>query len=410
MTDPSALLRPNRRALLVTGGALFAWSHIPAFARSAGGRDPRLVVIVLRGALDGLAAAPPLGDPQYAGLHGALALARDGADAALPLDAFFGLHPAMPAFARMYREKRALLVHAVATPYRGRSHFDGQDVLESGLAGPGRVESGWLNRAIAQLPPGQRVAPARPSPLGLGVGVTTPLILSGGAPVTGWSPAGRQEPHEDLAQRLADLYAQTDKALEASLRQGLALDKVARRETGAMARDGADAAMRLPARGAARLIAADDGPRVAAMSFGGWDTHANEGGARGRLGQLLGGLDGAFEEFERGLGDAWKDTVIVAVTEFGRTARINGTAGTDHGCGTVCFLAGGALKGGRVLADWPGLNDAQLFERRDLAPTTDLRAVLKGVLEGHLGLSRAALSRIVFPGSDSVRPTPDLIA
>ena len=398
--------RPSRRALLVSGGALFAWPHIPAFAHAAGGRDPRLVVMVLRGAMDGLAAAPPLGDPQYAGLHGALALTRSGPAAALALDGFFGLHPAMPQFARMYREKRALLVHAVATPYRARSHFDGQDVLESGQAGPGLVQTGWLNRAVGLLPPGQRVAP----PKGLAVGVVTPLILRGAAPVAGWRPAGNHEPHDDLATRLADLYAQSDKALETSLRQGLALDVIARRETSALSKDGTDLAMRLPARGAAKLIATADGPRIAALSFNGWDTHSNEGGAKGRLGQFLAGLDGVFEEFERGLGDVWKDSVVIAVTEFGRTARINGTSGTDHGTGTLCFLAGGALKGGRVLADWPGLGEAQLFERRDLAPTTDLRAVLKGVLEGHLGLSPAALSKTVFPGSDAVRPMKGLLA
>ncbi len=415
MTEHASRSNPSRRALLVTGGAMFAWSHIPGFAHAAGGRDPRLVVMVLRGAMDGLAAVPPLGDPHYAGLHGAQALTRSGGKyAALGLDSFFGLHPAMPQFARMWRDKRALLVHAVATPYRARSHFDGQDVLESGLPGPGHTDSGWLNRALGQLPPGQRIQPpkggAQAQPKGLGVGTVTPLILRGPAPVTGWRPAGNQEQHDDLAARLADLYAQKDKALESSLRQGLSLDALARRETGDMQKGGPDQAMRLPARGAAKLIAADDGPRIAALSFGGWDTHANEAGPRGRLAHLLGGLDGAFEEFERGLGDKWKDTVVIAMTEFGRTARINGTSGTDHGTGTVCFLAGGALKGGRVMADWPGLGESQLFERRDLAPTTDLRAVLKGVLEDHLGLSQSALSRIVFPGSDAVRPMKGLLA
>jgi uncharacterized protein (DUF1501 family) len=396
---------PTRRALLVTGGALFAWSHIPTFAHAAGGRDPRLVVMILRGALDGLAAAPPIGDPQYASLHGSLAWSLSGPKPALPLNGFFGLHPSMPNFARMMREKRALLVHAVATPYRARSHFDGQDVLESGQAGPGRLDSGWLNRAIAQLPAGQKIAQSK----GLGVGATTPLVLRGAAPVTGWTPAGSHETHDDLAARLLALYQQRDKALARSLKEGLSLDEIARRETGGMQKGGPDAAMRLPARGAAKLIAADDGPRIAALAFGGWDTHANGSGPNGRLASLLGGLDGALEEFEKGLGEKWKDTVVVVVTEFGRTARVNGTAGTDHGTGTICLLAGGALKGGRVIADWPGLNEAQLFERRDLAPTTDLRAVLKGVLAGHLGLSPATLGRIVFPGSEAVAPMKGII-
>jgi uncharacterized protein (DUF1501 family) len=167
--------------------------------------------------------------------------------------------------------------------------------------------------------------------------------------------------------------------------------------------------MRQAAQGAARLIAADDGPRVAALAFDGWDTHANEGGATGRLAQLLGGLDGAFEEFERGLGPMWKDTAIIVTTEFGRTARINGTIGTDHGTGTVAFLAGGAIKGGRVIADWPGLKPDQLYENRDLAPTMDLRAVVKGVLADHLGLGGAVMANSIFPDSIGVKPVSGLI-
>jgi uncharacterized protein (DUF1501 family) len=167
--------------------------------------------------------------------------------------------------------------------------------------------------------------------------------------------------------------------------------------------------MRQAAQGAARLIAADDGPRVAALAFDGWDTHANEGGATGRLAQLLGGLDGAFEEFERALGPVWKDTAIIVVTEFGRTARINGTTGTDHGTGTVAFLAGGVIKGGRVIADWPGLKPNQLYENRDLAPTIDLRAVVKGVLADHLGLGGPIMANSVFPDSIAVKPMSGLI-
>jgi len=179
---------------------------------------------------------------------------------------------------------------------------------------------------------------------------------------------------------------------------------------GAARNGGAIAAMRLTAEGAARLMAADDGPRISALSFDGWDTHANEGGATGRLAQLLGGLDSAFEAFEQGLGARWKDTTIVAVTEFGRTARINGTIGTDHGTGTIALLTGGAVKGGRVIADWPGLKDEQLFERRDLKPTTDLRAVLKGLLVEQFDLSPAVLSDIVFPQSEVARPLLGLTA
>jgi uncharacterized protein (DUF1501 family) len=396
----------TRRAALASGAALFAWSFIPSFVGGGGSRDPRLVVLVLRGALDGLIAAPPVGDPDHEALRGRLALTRSGENTAPMLDSFFGLHPSMPQFARLWSQGEAMLVHAVATPYRGRSHFDGQDVLESGQAGPGRVDSGWLNRALTTLPAGERIeGPAR----GLAVGVTTPLILRGSASITGWSPAAVVNSSDDLAQRLSTLYGERDPALQANLRQALALDAVARRETGDLPRSGADAAMRLPARGAAKLLAADDGPRIAALSFNGWDTHANAGAARGRVADLLAGLDAAFHEFEKGLGPQWRNTVVVALSEFGRTARVNGTSGTDHGVGGVCFIAGGAVAGGRVIADWPGLRQANLFEGRDLAPTTDLRAVLKGVLADHLGISPAALARIVFPGSDAVRPLANII-
>src|SRR6185312_14911535 len=195
---------------------------------------------------------------------------------------------------------------------------------------------------------------------------------------------------------LLDLYSQRDPALAKALTAGLQLDKAAQGDDmkPKPGMNGAGA-MRLVARGAAKLMAADDGPRIAALAFDGWDTHANEGGATGRLAQLLGGLDGALEALEKGLGERWKDTSVVAITEFGRTARINGTSGTDHGTGTVAFLAGGAVKGGRVIADWPGLKTAQLYDGRDLKPTTDLRAVLKGVLAEQFDLSAAVLGDTV---------------
>jgi uncharacterized protein (DUF1501 family) len=405
MDHAPRLLRPSRRALLLGGAAFAAWAYAPKFAAAAAGRDPRLVVVILRGALDGLATVAPVGDPDYAGLHGAIALTLDGARPALPIDAMFALHPAMPEFSRMVRERHGAVVHAVATPYRERSHFDGQDVLEGGFAGPGRVQSGWLNRAMEALPRGERVVG------GLAVGPTTPLVLRGAAPTVGWAPPTLPQAADDTAMRLIDLYRQRDPALALALTQGLQLDKIAKGDD-MKARPGGNAvaAMRQVARGAAKLMAADDGPRIAALAFDGWDTHANEGGATGRLAQLLGGLDGALAEFEAGLGAHWSDSVIVVVTEFGRTARINGTIGTDHGTGTVALLAGGAVNGGRVIADWPGLKPANLYEARDLAPTTDLRAVLKGVLRDHLGLSERVLADSVFPDSATVKPMAGLVA
>jgi uncharacterized protein (DUF1501 family) len=394
----------SRRGVLLGGASFATWAHLPKFARAADGRDPRLVVVILRGALDGLATVAPIGDPDYAGLHGAIALTSSGPNAALPLDSFFALHPAMPEFARMYREKKAVVVHAVATSYRERSHFDGQDVLESGFAGPGRVQSGWLNRALEGLPKGERVTSA------LAVGPTTPLVLRGAAPTVGWAPVALPQAAEDTAMRLVELYQHRDPALASALKQGIALDKEAQGDD-MKPKPGTKGAgaMRLVARGAAKLMAADDGPRIGALAFDGWDTHANEGGPVGRLAQLLGGLDGTLAEFETAMGPRWRDTVIVVATEFGRTARINGTQGTDHGTGTLALLAGGAVKGGRVIADWPGLKPANLYQGRDLAPTTDLRAVMKGVLKDQFGLADKVLAENVFPDSGAVKPMQGLL-
>ena len=392
-------LTTSRRALLLGGASFAAWAYVPKFARAADGRDPRLVVIILRGALDGLATVAPIGDPEYAPLHGSIALTSDGPHAGLMLDSFFALHPSMPEFARMYRERHAAVIHAVATPYRDRSHFDGQDVLESGFSGPGRVQSGWLNRVLEALPKGGRVTN------GLAVGATTPLVLRGAAPTVGWAPAALPQADDDTAARLIDLYKHRDPALATALSQGLKLEKTALGDD-MKPKPGTNnvGAMRLVSRGAAKLMAADDGPRIAALAFDGWDTHANEGGPVGRLAQLLSGLDGALVELESGLGERWRDTVVVVATEFGRTARINGTEGTDHGTGTIALLAGGAVKGGRVIADWPGLKAANLYEGRDLAPTCDLRAAFKGVLRDHVGVSESVLAKNVFPDSAQVKP------
>jgi uncharacterized protein (DUF1501 family) len=400
----------TRRGLLGVGGAMFAWAYLPRFAHAAGGKDPRFVTIILRGAMDGLSAVAPVGDPDYATLRESIALAKQGERAGLPLDGFFALHPAMPQFARLYAARQALVVHATATSYRERSHFDGQDVLESGQPGPGRIASGWINRALAALPRGEKVRAD-----GLGVGAITPLIMRGAAPVLGWAPQAMPKAEDDLAARVLDLYRHRDPLLAEALSRGLDTDRMASRSgfapDGQRPRGGMDTAagMRQAAEGAARLLARPDGPRVAALAFDGWDTHANEGGATGRLAQLLAGLDGALATFEAVLGPAWADTAILVVTEFGRTARVNGTTGTDHGTATVAFLAGGAVKGGRVLADWPGLKPADLYETRDLRPTIDLRAVMKGVLADHLGLSAAVLGSAVFPDSAAVTPVQGLV-
>lgn len=401
------LASPSRRAILGAAGTLAAWSFMPRLASAAGGRDPRLVVIVLRGALDGLTAVPPVGDPSYQALRQSIALSVVGPQPALKLDGFFALDPSMPNFARLFRANQAAVVHACATSYRERSHFDGQDVLESGYPAPGRVDSGWLNRLLATLPKGERVAPGAAGKA-LAVGATAPLVIRGAAPVLGWAPATLKPAEAELPQRLADLYAHTDPLFAHLLAEGIATGKITSgMDVKARGGPGDAAGMEQMALGAARLLAGPNGPRIAALAFEGWDTHAQE---IGRLTRLLAGLDNAFAAFERELGPAWKDTVIVAITEFGRTAHVNGTQGTDHGTGTTMLLAGGAVRGGRVIADWPGLRSGQLRDGRDLAATTDMRAVLKGIAVDLLDAAPAALGRDVFPGSPSVVPARDLIA
>jgi uncharacterized protein (DUF1501 family) len=408
--DDCERMTPSRRAVLGAAGALFAASFVPKFAyAAAGSRDPRFLLVVLRGALDGLSAVPPIGDPAYASLREGIALAKDGPDAALPLDGFFYLHPAMPNLARLYAGGQAAIVHAAATGYRERSHFDGQDVLESGQAGPGHTQSGWLNRLIASLPAGEGISRKGV----LGVGVVPPLVVRGEAPVLGWAPPRMARAGADLVQRLSDLYGQRDPGLARALTQAIETEAIAVRQ--GMAQPGGGQGpdsvegMRRIAEGAAGLVGAEDGPRIAALAFEGWDTHANEGGAKGRLATLLSGLDGALATFEQGLKPVWKDTVVMVVTEFGRTAQVNGTVGTDHGTGTVAFLVGGAVKGGRMIADWPGLRPEQLYEKRDLKPTTDIRAVAKGVVSDLFGLSGPVLAEKVFPGTLGLSPVQGLV-
>jgi uncharacterized protein (DUF1501 family) len=403
---------PSRRDLLLASGILFAWGYLPKLAR-AEGRDPRFLTIVLRGALDGLATIAPVGDPDWIALRGDSALTLDGKVPALRLDDFFALNPAMPNLHRLFQAKEAIVVHAAATPYRERSHFDGQDVLESGLSKAGTSDSGWLNRALAGLAPSGRVEPNGSK--AFGVGPVTPLVVRGPAPVLSWAPQRILPASADTAQRLLDLYRHSDPKLANVLEDNAKLTAIEHSGDMAQKPGGAGPAQvrtyfAEAAGTAAKFLAQPDGPRVGALALDGWDTHYNEGIAQGRLSQLLGALDAALGAVESNMGPAWRETVLALVTEFGRTARINGTEGTDHGTATVALLAGGALKGGRVIADWPGLKSADLYENRDLKPTTDLRAVLKGLLKDHLRADERALTENVFPGSASVRPMAGLIA
>jgi uncharacterized protein (DUF1501 family) len=359
----------------------------------------------------------PVGDPDWVALRGDNALTLDGKIAALKLNDFFALNPAMPNLHRMFMANEAIIVHAAATPYRERSHFDGQDLLESGLPKPGISESGWLNRALAGLTPAGRVGPNGGK--AFVVGPVTPLVVRGPAPVLSWAP---KRISGDTTQRLLELYRHSDIKLTSVLEDNSRLSAI--EHTDDMAQDAAAGPGKPLVPGpaqvrayfaeavgnAAKFLAQPDRPRVGALALDGWDTHFNEGIANGQLSQRLGALDAALGAVEVSMGPAWRETVVALVTEFGRTAHLNGTDGTDHGTATVALLVGGALKGGRVIADWPGLKSADLYENRDLKPTTDLRAVLKGVLKDHLRADERLSAQNVFPGSDSVKPMVGLVA
>ena len=401
----------SRRAVLLGGGALFTSAFVPRLA-SAELRDPRLIVLILRGALDGLSAVAPIGDPAYARHRQDIALSASGNSPALQLDGFFALHPKLKTLSSMYAAGEMTVVHATASPYRERSHFDGQDVLESGYERVGRVNSGWLNRLFAAVPSGRPV----PGPRVLGVGSSAPLIVRGPAPIIGWAPTTLRQPHDDLTARVLDLYRHLDPPLGDALAAGIEAVDVVENAEGVMGKVQTEGMLREREVDGGNCDGSGASPGecwrahgCASLSFNGWDTHAREGGAEGRLANLLAGLDQAIASMKSNLGPAWSDTVIMIVTEFGRTVHVNGSFGTDHGTATVAFLVGGAIAGKRVIADWPGLGSAQLYEGRDLKPTIDLRSVFKGVARDHLGVSESVLSSSVFPGSEAIKPKRDLL-
>jgi uncharacterized protein (DUF1501 family) len=417
----------SRRRFLCGTGALVASAVFPSVLFAKTGGSSRLVVVVLRGALDGLAAVPPHGDRDYANLHRELAIAAPGAQqGALSLDSTFGLHPSLGFLHERYGAGELIVFHAAASPYRDRSHFDGQNVLENGLTQPIGTADGWLNRALAALPV-QRSADRLER--AVAVSQNVPLILRGSAPVLSKSPLATPDVDEDLLARLADLYSKDD-WFSARLSEAVQSEKLAddsQSMTATMPADNQPAASTVTrevaqngksavanrvaslARMAATLMRSDGGPEVAVMEAAGWDTHANQGAAQGVLAQRLAGLDVAMRTLADGLGALWAQTAVLIMTEFGRTAAVNGTHGTDHGTGGCAFLVGGAVSGGRIIADWPGLARSALLDNRDLRPTTDLRSIFKGVLDEHLRIDAKTLSARVFPDSGGARPLQGLI-
>jgi uncharacterized protein (DUF1501 family) len=402
----------TRRRFLLNTGALAAGAALPKVLFAHTGGTARLVVVILRGALDGLAAVPPYADPNYAGLHRELAIAAPGAaEGALALDDSFGLHPSLAFLHERFLARELVVFHAVASPYRDRSHFDGQNVLENGLAKPIGTADGWLNRALAALP-----RSTTPAGRAVAISQNVPLILRGDAPVISKSPQTTADVDEELLARLADLYSKDD-WFSARLSEAVQTGKLA--DEGGNPADspsmGAAPARAAPdrvsgvAHTAATLMRIEGGPEVAVIEAGGWDTHANQGGAKGALGQRLTGLDKALRTLADELGPLWPQTAVLVVTEFGRTAAMNGTRGTDHGTGGAAFLVGGAVRGGRVIADWPGLAPTALLDNRDLRPTLDLRSIFKAVLDEHMRVDAKTLATRVFPDSSGARPLQGLM-
>ncbi len=383
-------------------GAFVAWSGVPRFASAARQRDPRFLTVILRGGMDGLSVVEPAFDPDFEKIRAGLVLGANGSEPGHDLGNGYILNPRLPRFLDMYRKGEALIVHAVASPYRQRSHFDGQDVLESGLPSTGDYKSGWLNRAMTQ------VASAGQVKGGLVIAPTIPLLMRGPASTLSWSSGATRKMPQDARARLLALYKATDPFLADSFSRGLSLDRIAGEQTGKggqKAQSDFSAGMQM----VARLFNDPDGPRIGSIDLDGWDTHSDEQPTGGNLGAVLAEFDAGLGILRDALGDAWKETVVVIATEFGRTASMNGTQGTDHGTGTVAFMVGGAVNGGRVIADWPGLGKAALLDERDLMPTTDLRSVFKGALRDHLGLDEQALGNMVFPQSLSVKPLDSLL-
>lgn len=395
----------TRRDILRTAGVGALATTLPSIAFANADTNARLVLVILRGAADGLAVAAPYGDGNYRKVRGELALPAPGQDGGLlKLDGMFGLNPALAGVYEEYEKDQALIVHAIASPYRERSHFDGQDVLENGAASVGLLRDGWLNRALAPL------GGSLGDETAIAMAQNTPLVLRGENSVTSWAPSQLPDADESTLHRLQDLYAD-DEFFATRLAQALKSQEIAAQQKGmdSMKKRGNEAAqIRTMMQATARFLTARDGPRIAVLEAGGWDTHANQGSTTGALANRLAGLDKGLIALRDGLGKAWSNTVVAVVTEFGRTVKVNGTRGTDHGTATAAILLGGSVNGGRVQADWPGLGQSDLYEGRDLKPTADSRSLFKGILADHLQISDSVLERTVFPDSAAAKPMRDL--
>lgn len=377
----------DRRSFL--GAAALLGSPRVLFAQAA--TERRFIFIIQRGAADGLSTVIPYAEPAYASLRGALAV---DAASAFKLDGTFALHPSLATVRDLYSAGQASFFHAVASPYRDRSHFDGQNVLETGGALPHQVKDGWMNRLLGLLPRSGKEA--------IALSPAIPLALRGPIEVTSYAPSALPQANDELMARVEQLYA-GDAQLHALWSSALAARGMA---GDAMGGGGNRQDPLVLGRMAAGFLARADGPRLAMVETGGWDTHS---GQNARLSTQLKNLDGLIAGLQEGLGPVWAKTVVLVATEFGRTVAANGTGGTDHGTGAVAMLAGGAVQGGRVVADWPGLAPSSLYEGRDLRPTLGLDALLATVCAESFGLEPDRLARVLFPQGPPVRPMQRLL-
>ena len=397
----------TRREFLACAGSAGLWSVLgrPGLAIAAAPTEQRFLLVILRGGMDGLAAFPPYADPDYSALRDQLAIAPPGKGdgGAIDLDGRFGMHPALAPLHAFYRREEMLVIHAVAIAQRTRSHFDAQDILENGANRAHATSDGWLNRALGLLQDGE-------DRLGLAVGYAVPPVLNGAVPVASWAPTRLPPSSPDLLGKLEILYGD-DPVFASALAEGRRAQGMTTKVLGqsmGMKRGN----LRSPGRfkslvaAAGRLLAASNGPRIGVIEMGGWDTHANQGNANGRLAQNFGRLAEGLAALPDILGPVWRNTAVAVVTEFGRTAHMNGSRGSDHGTAGAVFLLGGAVAGGRVAARWPGLSADALYDGRDLAPTSDMRALFKAVLRDHLGMEAGKLERIVFPDSTEAKAPP----
>ncbi|MFM0206840.1 DUF1501 domain-containing protein [Paraburkholderia sediminicola] len=377
----------RRKFLSIAAAGAGAILVSPQIAFASVATDRRFVFVIQRGAADGLNIVVPYAEPAYATLRGALAI--DPAKATR-LDGTFALHPSLVQTAAMYADHQALFVHAVASPYRDRSHFDGQNVLETGGTSPYQMKDGWLNRLAASMPATKENA--------IAFAPTVPMALRGKAAVTSYAPSGLPQAPDDLLMRVSQLYdqdAQLRPLWESAMTaRGLAGDAGTRQDPASLGKL------------AAGFLSRDDGPRIAMIETGGWDTHTAQ---NARLANQLKALDTMLAALRDGMGPLWSKTTVVVATEFGRTAAANGTGGTDHGTGSVAMVLGGSVAGGRVLADWPGLKPGDLYQARDLKPTLSLDALIAGAASESLGLDPQRTASTLFGESGGTRPMTGLV-